>query len=309
MSRKAIRAAPARRAKAGRANLKRLRQLITPEGLALPLTVASRGARAGALMIDLMLFVVTLIVLQLVFQLLVGNTMAQSGRAGPVAEFVYVIAVTLLFLLRQGYFLYFELGPRAATPGKRMLGIRVAARSLDGSSGRLTAEMVVARNLGRDVEMFMPVTYLFMVMVGMGGEGGVAGWAAFVWLMVFLLFPFFNKDALRAGDLIAGTWVVEARQAKLKQAMSLAPDRSTVYRFGPAELSIYGEHELQVLEGVLRQDNPEALREVADAICRKIGWKLGAGDEREFLETFYTALRGHLESGMRFGKRKADKYA
>jgi len=310
MSRETIKASPASRAEKRRGSLKRQRQLITPEGLALPLTVASRGARAGALLIDLMLFVVTLVVLQIVFQLLVGNTLAESGGEGAAAEFVYVVAVTLLFLLRQGYFLYFELGPRAATPGKRMLGIRVAARSLDGnSSGRLTAEMVVARNLGRDVEMFMPMAYLVMVLVGEGGQGGVAGWAAFVWLMVFLLFPFFNKDALRAGDLIAGTWVVEARQAKLEQALSLAPDRSTMYRFGPAELSVYGEHELQVLEGVLRQDNPEALREVAEAICRKIGWQLGAGDEREFLETFYTALRGHLESGMRFGKRKADKYA
>jgi len=297
------------RAEAGRAAAKRQRLLITPEGLSLPLTIASRGARAGALLLDLMVFAVTLIVFQIVFQSLVGSTMGESGKAGPVAEFFYVIGIAMLFLLRQGYFLYFELGPRAATPGKRMLGIRVAARSTDGNSGRLTAEMIVARNLGRDVEMFMPMTYLLMVMVGMGGEGGVAGWAAFVWLMVFLLFPFFNKDSLRAGDLIAGTWVVEAKKAKLKQAMSLAPDRSTMYRFGAAELAVYGEHELQVLEGVLRQDNPEALREVAEAICRKIGWQLGGGDEREFLETFYTALRGHLESGMRFGKRKADKYA
>ena len=309
MSAKKIRPNRNVRAEVARRAAKRHRLLITPEGLALPLTIASRGARAGALMLDLLLFAVTLIVLQIVSQLLVGSTMGDGDAASPVAELFYVIGIAMLFLLRQGYFLYFELGPRAATPGKRMLGIRVAARSIDGSSGRLTAEMVVARNLGRDVEMFLPVAYLVMVLIGQGGHGGVAGWAAFVWLMVFLLFPFFNKDSLRAGDLIAGTWVVEAKSAKLKQAMSLAPDRSTMYRFGPAELAVYGEHELQVLEGVLRQDNPEALREVAEAICRKIGWQLGGGDEREFLETFYTALRGHLESGMRFGKRKADKYA
>ena len=137
----------------------------------------------------------------------------------------------------------------------------------------------------------------------------MAGFAAFIWLMVFVLFPLFNKDALRAGDLVAGTWVVEARRAKLKEAMSLAPDRADQYQFGEAELSVYGEHELQVLESVLRQNRAESLREVAEAITNKIGWQLGAGDEREFLEAFYAALRGHLETGMRFGKRKADKYS
>lgn len=32
---------------------KRIRQVITPEGLSLPFTVASRGARIGALLLDL----------------------------------------------------------------------------------------------------------------------------------------------------------------------------------------------------------------------------------------------------------------
>jgi len=288
---------------------KRQRQLLTPEGLALPLTLASRGARAGALMLDLTFIFVGLIAfLALLAALGFGVVGIENlqGSGNPVLELLLVGGVMLLFLSRYGYFLYFELGPRAATPGKRLLGLRVAARPAAGETGgRLTAEMVIARNLVRDVEVFIPTFFL----LGGGQDAGVAGIAAFVWLMVFVLFPCFNKDSLRAGDLVAGTWVVEAKHAKLQSAMSLAPDRRTEYRFGTAELSVYGEHELQVLEGVLRQDNPQALREVADAICRKIGWQLGAGDEREFLETFYAALRGHLESGMRFGKRKADKFA
>ena len=35
----------------------------------------------------------------------------------------------------------------------------------------------------------------------------------------------------------------------------------------------------------------------------------GGGDERAFLEAYYTQLRARLESGMRLGKRKADKFA
>lgn len=289
---------------------KRQRQLITPEGLALPLTVASKGARAGALLLDLVIISLGLTLLLMLLggigYSILGAEGLENADSNPALELVVVLLVMLMFLSRYGYFLYFELGPRAATPGKRLLGIRVAARPVSGEDGgRLTAEMVIARNLVRDVEVFIPATYLLSA----GQDAGVAWWAALIWLLVFVLFPFFNKDALRAGDLVAGTWVVEARSAKLKGAMSLAPDRSKDYRFGPAELGVYGEHELQVLEGVLRQSNPEALREVAEAICRKIGWQLGAGDEREFLETFYAALRGHLESGMRFGKRKPDKHA
>ena len=207
-----------------------------------------------------------------------------------------------MFCVRYGYFMWFELGPRGATPGKRALGIRVAARGGD----RLTAEAVIARNLMRDVEVFVPMIYLLSGV----SDWSVSGTAAIVWLGVFVLFPFFNRDHLRAGDLVAGTWVVEAERHQLMAAMSLARDTpASTYVFGEAELSIYGEHELQVLEGVLRQNNVEAQRQVMEAICRKIGWQPGSGDERAFLEAFYAALRARLEQNMRFGKRKRDKFA
>jgi len=281
---------------------KRLRELVTPEGLSLPLTIASRGARAGALMLDLLFiglgfFALMLFLISIGFGMLDFNSSSNQNSA---LEFVVVLLIMLFWFSRYGYFLYFELGPKGATPGKRLLGIRVAAR--DG--GRLTPEAVIARNLMRDVEVFLPIFFL----LGGAQEAGIAGSAATVWLAIFILFPFLNKDRLRAGDLVAGTWVVEAPKVKLPEAMSLAPDRREDYQFGEAELSVYGEHELQVLESVLRQDNDDALHEVTQAICRKIGWTPGSGHDREFLEAFYSALRAHLERGMRFGKRKADKH-
>jgi hypothetical protein len=157
----------------------------------------------------------------------------------------------------------------------------------------------------RDAELFLPLIWI----VGGAGELGVAGAAAAVWLLVFALFPFFNRDALRAGDLVAGTWVIESRRPKLPGAMSVGEDRSAEYRFGEAELAVYGEHELQVLERVLREDRPEALRQVTETICAKFGWTAGQGDEREFLEAFYAALRARLERDMRFGRRKKDKFS
>ena len=288
---------------------RRHRDLVTPEGLALPLTIASRGARAGALMLDLAIVFGSLIVLLIVLGAIGLETIeADMDEAGPGVELIMVLVILFVFLSRYAYFLFFELGPRGATPGKRALGIRVAARAnSSGGGGRLTAEAVIARNLMRDVEVFIPALFLLS---GIGSDLGVTGWAAAVWLAIFVLFPFFNKDNLRAGDLVAGTWVVEAERRKLPQAMSVSEEAAPAqgYRFGEAELSVYGEHELQVLEGVLRQDNPQAQRQVMEAICRKIGWEPGAGDERAFLEAFYEALRARLERDMRFGKRKKDKF-
>jgi uncharacterized RDD family membrane protein YckC len=256
--------------------------------------------------LDLALIFGALIVLMIVLGMVgIGVLEADMDTPGPAVELVLVLLILLLFFARYGYFLIFELGPRGATPGKRALGIRVAARG----GGRLTAEAIIARNLMRDVEVFIPT---FFLLGGIGSSLGVTGWAAAVWLGVFVLFPFFNKDNLRAGDLVAGTWVVEADRRKLPEAMSVREAREErpvqTYRFGEAELSVYGEHELQVLESVLRQNNPQAQRQVLDAICRKIGWEAGSGDDRAFLEAFYAALRARLEGDMRFGKRKKDKF-
>lgn len=284
----------------------RQRELVTAEGLALPLAIASRGARVAALLIDLAItFGGLLVFLLLMMWLAQGLLQVDSIEDNPVGEVLSIVMIMALFLVRYVYFLWFELGPRGATPGKRALGIRVAARpSASGAHGRLTAEAVLARNLMRDVEVFVPTVFL----VTGGYEDGLSGAAAGIWILVFLLFPFFNRDNLRAGDLVAATWVVEVEKASLPEVMSATEDRSATYRFGEAELSVYGEHELQVLETVLRQDRPEAMREVAEAICRKIGWQPGAGDERAFLETFYAALRARLERDMRFGRRKKDKF-
>jgi len=146
--------------------------------------------------------------------------------------------------------------------------------------------------------------------------GGLAEWAALGWLAVFALFPLFNRDRLRAGDLVAGSWVVEAPRLKLADALSTGQTAASgtsqatgaSYKFGEEELAIYGEFELQTLERVLRENRPEAMAAVHEAICRKLGWNPGAGDERAFLEAYYTQLRARLEGGMRMGQRKADKH-
>ena len=305
----------ARKAERKRARSDRRRTLITPEGIALPVTLANRSTRFGALLIDLTIIVVTIVVgtIAIIFtaakvlQMDAKSLEGGSPNLSAAVQFLAIVYIAALFLVRHGYFLFFELGPRGATPGKRMTRVRVAAR--DG--GRLTTEMVLARNLLRDVEITLPLIAVFSL-----SGGGVAEWAALAWLAVFALFPLFNRDRLRAGDLVAGSWVVEAPRLKLADVLSTGAAAASgtsaatgaSYKFGEAELAAYGEFELQTLERVLREDRPEAIAAVHEAICRKIGWNPGAGDERAFLEAYYTQLRGRLEGGMRMGKRKADKH-
>lgn len=296
------------------------RQLLTPEGVIVPLTIASRGARAAALLIDLFL----------IYALMIGTTLTlvwlgsgigaiqnapRDSALGRATQTLVVIWFIAMFLFRNAWFLWFELGPRGATPGKRLTGIRVAGRTSDGSAGRLTTEAVIARNLLRDIELFMPLV-LIAGAVAWGTDTTLAGWAGAAWFLIFALFPFFNRDGLRCGDVIAGTWVVEAPRRKLGQVLSAgaatAAGQSAApaarYHFSEADLAVYGEYELKVLEQVLRDNRPEAIVDVARAICVKIGWTPGGGDNRAFLEAYYTQLRARLESGMRLGRRKANKH-
>jgi uncharacterized RDD family membrane protein YckC len=287
----------------------RERIMVTPEGIALPLVLASRGARFAALFIDFMLIGLLMLGTTLLLALLVGGIASlmqeieSRGPAGRALEFLFVLWIAAMFLFRNAYFLLFELGPRGATPGKRIAGIRIAARN----GGRLSAEMVIARNLLRDIELFLPLVFIASASEG---QGGPAGLAAALWFATFALFPCFNRDRLRAGDIVAGTWVIEAPKRKLATAMSLAPaDDLPVYRFGEAELAIYGEYELQTLERVLREHNDQSHLAVAEAICRKIGWTPpGELEARRFLDAYYTQLRARLEAGMRLGQRKKDKF-
>lgn len=294
---------------------KRGRIVITPEGLALRLVVASRGARLGAFLLDYLLLMTASVGVTVMLAYIAGGIAGLDGQSPSGAgEFLQVVWMLLWFLAWNGYFMAFELGARGATPGKRVVGIRVAARpGPAGDGGRLTAEAVIARNLLRDIELFLP---LVLLIVAPSGEAGAAGLAGMVWFLVFALFPFFNRDALRAGDLVAGTWVVEVPRTKLAGALSTvgaARGASAVtgatYRFSDADLAVYGEHELQTLERVLREGRPDAIEAVQRAICQKLGWSPGAGDERAFLEAYYAQLREKLEAGMRFGKRKADKFS
>ena len=285
------------------------RIMVTPEGIALPITVASRGSRAGALLLDFGFIFAAILGTTIVLLWIAGGTFDLLTRAneatavGHALQFLFILWIAAVFLCRNAYFLVFELGPRGATPGKRITGIRISARN----GGRLTAEMVIARNLFRDVELFLPLVLLAAI----GGDDmSAAGLAAAAWFLIFALMPLFNRDALRAGDIVAGSWVVEAPRRRLEPALSgtTAARGGERFVFTNADLSAYGEYELQTLERLLRDDRAEVLASVHEAIAAKIGRDAIAGEAREFLDAYYRQLRARLEAGMRMGRRKADKF-
>jgi uncharacterized RDD family membrane protein YckC len=285
--------AAALNAKSRTARAKKIRQFITPEGVDLELRIASSGLRFGALLVDLIILVILLFLFALLIQFI---GIASGDDLGQ------IIGLLGFFLLRTFWFIGFELGSRAATPGKRLMGIRVVAR--DG--GRLTADAVVARNLIRELELFLP-----LMMLGVGAaEDMVSGWimlAGVVWSLTLSLFLLFNRDRMRMGDLIAGTWVVMAQRVKLDA--DIATDAAgDAMAFSDAELSVYGIFELQELERVLRGRDPRAMREVADAIRVKIGRPVAEEDD-VFLLSYYGQLKARLERKLLFGKRREDKYA
>lgn len=277
-----------RKAKAGK-----VREFVTPEGVDLQLRIAGAGLRLGALIADLVFITLALIAFNLLMHW-IGVAMR-----GDVAVVIWMLGA---FLLRTFWFIGFELGARAATPGKRLMGIRVVAR--DG--GRLTADAVVARNLVRELELFLP-----LMMLGIGAaEDMVSGWtviAGLLWSATLSLFLLFNRDRMRMGDLIAGTWVVMAQRARLDSDVAAEAEAGTMM-FSDAELSVYGIYELQELERILRLRDARAMREVADTIRAKIGRPVTEKDD-VFLLSYYRHLKARLERGLLFGKRREDKYA
>jgi uncharacterized RDD family membrane protein YckC len=276
------------------------RRLITPEGLDLRLTLASAGERASAFLLDALIVLVVLVVM------FIGLLSTYSALRQDAVEALAIFWLVGFFLLRNFYFTLFELSGRAATPGKRAMGLRVVAR--DG--GRLTAEAILTRNALREIELFLPIS--LMAASGAAGdpvEGAVVA-LALIWSGTFLLFPLFNRDRLRVGDLLAGTWVVRAPRPALlpdlARAAALSPAR---FAFTPEQTGAYGVKELGILEEVLRRREAKTLGLVATRIRTKIDF-VQPPDETDaaFLEAYYAALRARLEHGLLFGRRRKDKF-
>jgi uncharacterized RDD family membrane protein YckC len=275
------------------------RNIATPEGIPIPVILADYGERVTAFFLDWLLWFVLLVTIFLAIVLSMGRSLSLIAVS---------VALFIVFLIRNLYFIYFEIAWRGATPGKRIVGIRV----IDRAGGPLLPSAVIARNLTREVEMFLPLGILIL---GGRSAGGALDWGQLsiaAWLMFFAVLPLINRDRMRGGDLIAGTMVIAVPKLML---LSDLVDGKLQFSFTDQQLRAYGAFELQVLEELLRRpstpDGTHVLEEVCEKIRRKIGWTAPVPQNQvaPFLHDFYTAQRAFLEREQLYGKGRADKYA
>tara|TARA_B100000315_G_scaffold156974_1_gene145537 strand:+ start:670 stop:1533 length:864 start_codon:yes stop_codon:yes gene_type:complete len=192
------------------------RDIVTPEGMPVPVFLAVRSQRAGALFFDLLFMLIALIVIGLI----AASIFSFGDEPGLGTSFYLLIS----FVLRNFYFIIFELYWRGATPGKRIMGLRV----IDRGGGRLKADAIFARNLMREVEIFMPLSLLFS-----GTAVGSEAWVmvlTLAWVSIFTLLPLFNRERLRAGDMVGGTWVVSVPKKRLRQDLAEGAATATAWQ-------------------------------------------------------------------------------
>jgi len=279
------------------------REIVTPEGVPIMVELADYGERLSAFFLDWLLWMLAMIVVFVSIVLAIG-----TARSELSAQLAISVALFMAFIIRNMYFVFFEIAWRGATPGKRAVGLRV----IDRQGGPLLPTAVIARNLTREVEMFLP---LGVLLTGGRGATGSVDWEQLtlaIWMLFFAVLPAINRDRMRGGDLIAGTMVIALPKRALSSDLVEAAAR---FSFTEQHLRAYGAFELQVLEELLRRpDSPESrrvLNDVCDKICRRIGWTdpVPPADVAVFLRDFYTAERAFLEREQLFGKGRADKYA
>lgn len=284
-------------------------ELTVPEGVPLTLELASRGERVAAFLLDFLLLGLALLLLAL----LVGAALPSPWQESSGDGLLLALAWLLFFVTRAGWFLFWELRGRGRSPGKRWTGLTV----VDAGGGPLRAESIMARNLTRELELWLPLTILLAPEALLPGVDGLLRLGAGLWVLVVGAFPAFHPEGARLGDLVAGTRVVRAPTARLKPELSqrTRAEQASTRTFTAAQLAVYGVYELQMLETALRieegaYDRRATLVQVARTIQKRLRWPHDEPDTRaeSFLREFYAALRAHQEDGLRLGRRKEDQY-
>ena len=281
-------------------------ELMPPEGVPITLKVAPIGTRLAAQITDILVTLIGAVAL-LVLVIVIDLTDPDA---------IFGLGALLFFAIRVPYYAVSELVWNGQTLGKRLMSIKVVSE--DG--GPLTAHGLVARNLMKEAEIFLPATLLFTL----DETTPVASLIAFGWILATLMVPLANPRRRRLGDMMAGTYVVQLPVPILLSDVSRTPPARSAkgdgFHFFAHQLDHYGVYEVQTLEDLLRaSDRPGGVARigqranvaaVVEQIRRKIGYAepVPARDHLAFLKAFYNAQRAHLEQRQLFGERREDKF-
>lgn len=300
------------------------RRLTTSEGVEVALPVAPLPARAWAWLTDAVCIFV------LIAMFWIGAAIiADLGLPGLAMSLMFVSA----FFIRNFYFVFFETRHQGRTPGKRLCGLRVVDRH-----GRpLRVEAVFVRNVTRDLETILPLVVLLQPEALFPDAPAWGQLVSGLWLFVALVFPLFNRERLRIGDLLAGTFVTPMRRhVPLQDDPAIGTwmrvrNERPVFSFSHEQLDQYGIFELQLIEGVLIESNQrrnapaappkrgrkqpapqtDPLELLCSTIRTKIGWAPRPGEPPlqswQFVYDFYAALRARHERRLLLGQRQPFK--
>ena len=159
-----------------------LRRVELAEGVQIRMSMAGPIIRSAAWMLDALIRIAIYIGIVIVGSLMavvVGETLGQA------------VLLLAIFFMEWLYYVAFEVGRRGATPGKRVLGLRVVSTT----GAPLTVRQSLIRNLMRAVDL-MP--YIFFAGSGIPIPTYGLGLVACA----------FTRNFQRLGDLAANTVVI-----------------------------------------------------------------------------------------------------
>jgi uncharacterized RDD family membrane protein YckC len=224
----------------------------TADKIRLEYRIANPLLRFGAFFIDLaILVVIFLLVIYVVNLTELGNQAGGIFNEDIFSSLLYVFMVLLFFLLRWGYYLFFEMLFEGKTPGKFICGIR----TIHYRGKPLELSALILRNFARIVDEL-------------------------VFCLAALVCMLINREYRRIGDLMADTIVVkDERLPEFNQAFAFTlPAVSLPVGGAPAPLlHRLSEEELYMLRRLLTEQAriPQALRpallaDLAQSVRRKI---------------------------------------
>lgn len=292
----------------GEDSLTSLLRVETPEAIELDFEIADVGLRFAAFLIDLLLWFVVLTPLFVVMLWLFDED-------NPAATHLAALIFVFIFAGSSMYFAAAEVHGRGRTIGKRICRIR----TIDRQGYPLEIAALFMRNLTRSLELFFP--YFLSALGFVSLDSAVQSLVYWGFVLVWYAYPLVDRKHRRIGDFLAGTVVVKMPRPGMKADLLEKQLRRATTEEGEAphfmneftaeELDLYGIHELQTLERLLRGKTLEAdsARDIRRVILRKMRRPTNQhrGSARQFLEDLYAQLRPRLEQHMSLGDRRERK--
>lgn len=160
--------------------MRKIKNIITPENVFIDFELAGLGSRFLAFLIDFMIQCMTIfLIIILIFSS--GRTL-YSGE--QIDSYITALGIVVVFVIYNGYFIFWEMLMNGQSPGKRVLNLMVIKETGEA----ITFFDSALRNIIRVID-FLPSFYLV---------GSV--------IMVF------NKNYKRIGDMAANTIVVKKQK-------------------------------------------------------------------------------------------------